>query len=121
MLIPAMAFPSEWLEDVPLIDSWTLPAIVLGVGFGLGSIVTGIGMLRQWVWPWATGFERATRHHWSWAATLAIGVGQVVWISLELVYLTDKTFLQAIYGAVGLSLATLPLLPSVRRYLEFVP
>lgn len=31
--------PEEWLDQIPLIDSWTVPGLVLGVGFGLGSLI----------------------------------------------------------------------------------
>ncbi len=118
MLVPDWSFPQEWLDDVPLITSWTIPSIVLGVGFGLGSLVTAFGMLRRWEWTWLAGVEKATGRHWSWLATIAIGVGQVIWISLELIFLPEPSPLQAIYGAVGLALATLPWFPSARRCLS---
>ncbi|MBN2177429.1 MAG: hypothetical protein JW722_07210 [Demequinaceae bacterium] len=58
------------------------------------------------------------RHHWSWFATIVIGVGQVVWIGLELAYLPDPSSLQAVFGPVGLALTLLPLTPSAREYLR---
>jgi hypothetical protein len=116
------AAPSrDWLDEIPLIDSWRVPGLVLGIGFGLGSLVAGYGMWRRPRWPWLRPVERLTRHHWSWPGTILIGAGQIAWISLELVYLPELSILQAVYGAVGLALVLLPLLPSARNHLHNAP
>jgi hypothetical protein len=57
------------------------------------------------------------RQHWAWLGTVLIGLGQVIWIGLELVYLDEVSWLQPLFGAVGLALAVLPWLPSARAYL----
>ncbi|HQR28007.1 MAG TPA: hypothetical protein PLP61_13290 [Nocardioides sp.] len=109
-------FPEQWVEDFPLINSLVLPGLVLLLGFGLGSLVAAYGLLRLPHWA-ALGFaERWTGRHWSWLVTVLIGVGQVVWIGLELVYLPGLSFLQPLYGTVGLLLVLLPLTPAVRRH-----
>lgn len=107
----------EYLEALPLVESWVLPGLVLLIGFGIGSLITTFGMLRRPSWPWLGGLERLTGHHWSWIATIVIGVGQVVWITLELVSIPFSV-LMAIFGPLGLALALLPLTRSVRNYLE---
>jgi len=111
-------FPSEWLPDIPLISSWLVPGLVLGVGFGIGSLVVGFGMVRRWRWRWLGLLERWTGEHWSWTATLAIGFAHMAWIGLELIYLPSYSWLQAIYGAVGIALFAMPWLPAVRRSLR---
>lgn len=108
--------PREWLDGVPLIDSWLVPGLVLAIGFGLGSLVAAYGMLRQPDWRWLRPFERITRHHWSWLATLLIGLGHIAWIAIELIYLPQPSALQVVYGAVGAALVLLPLHPAVRAY-----
>lgn len=100
----ASMFPVEWLDELPLVDSWLVPGLVLGLGFGVGSLVVAYGMLAR-PGPLA---------RLAWWATIALGVGQVAWIGLELVYLPGWSWLQVIYGATGLALALLPLLPSAR-------
>jgi hypothetical protein len=45
-----------------------------------------------------------------------LGLGQVIWISLELAYLPRLSALQAVYGVVGLVLLLLPLHPAVRHH-----
>lgn len=110
--------PREWLDDVPAVADWVIPGLVLGIGFGIGSLVTGYGVLRRPHWPWAEFIERVTRHHWSWLATVVIGLGHAVWIGLELIYLPEPSILQVVYGPVALALVALPFAPSVRRYLR---
>lgn len=109
--------PDEWLAAIPLIDSWVIPGLVLAGGFGLGSLLAAFGMLRRTHWAWLDPIERATGHHWSWLAAIVIGLGQLMWIILELVYLLEPSALQLVYGAVGLALLLLPLHPAVDGHL----
>ncbi|HEY4606765.1 MAG TPA: hypothetical protein VIH55_03875 [Acidimicrobiia bacterium] len=109
--------PLEWLEGLPLINSWVVPGLVLGIGFGLGSLFVAYGMLRLPEWPWASFLERPSGHHWSWTATILIGLGHMVWITLELIYL-PLSILHFVYGIVGIGLFTLPFIPSVRDHLR---
>ena len=51
-------------------------------------------------------------------ATLLIGAGQVVWILFEVLYLPELSWLQFVYGAVGIALLALPMLTSVQGYLS---
>jgi len=115
MVVGVGAPPSDWLDRIPMIDTWVVPGVLLGAGFGLGSLLVAYGMLRQR--PRLRVAERLTRHHWSWIATVLIGLGQIVWIGLELVYLPQLSALQAVYGGVGIALVLLPLHPAVRDYL----
>jgi hypothetical protein len=117
MLGIGAAPPEDWLAEIPVIDSWVVPGLVLGIGFGLGSLVTAYGMLRRVRWAWLGFAERLTRHHWSWIATVLIGAGQLAWIAIEVIYLPELSVLQAVYGATGVALLVLPLHPTVRGYL----
>ena len=105
-----------WLEEIPLVGNWALPGIVLGVGFGLGSLLTAYGLTRRPYWPWLGWLEELTGHHWAWFATLALGLGMMTWIGLQLIWL-DFNALHAIYGTIGILLATIPLARSFRDYL----
>jgi hypothetical protein len=67
--------PQGWLDAIPLVSSWVVPGLVLGVGFGAGSLVTAWGMVRRPRWPALGRVERWTGEHWSWAAALALGAG----------------------------------------------
>jgi hypothetical protein len=113
---PGAWFPEKWLDEIPLIDNFVVPGLVLGICFGLGSLVTAWGMLRRPRWAFLGWVERLTGLHWSWAATVLLGVGHIVWIGLELAYI-DFSFFHPLYGAVGLALLTLPFTASMRRAL----
>jgi hypothetical protein len=108
---------NEVLEALPLVDSWVIPGLVLLIGFGLGSLLAAYGVWRRPRWSWLAGLEQMTGHHWSWLATILIGAGQVVWITLELVSIPFSV-LMAVFGPLGLALALLPLTPSARLYLK---
>ncbi len=111
--------PEEWLDGIPLIDGWLVPGLVLGIGFGMGSLVAAYGWLRRPIWRWLDWLETATRHHWAWLATILIGAGHVLWIGVELALLPDPAWLQLVYGPLGLALMFLPLAPSVSRYVSW--
>jgi hypothetical protein len=108
--------PREPLDRIPLIDTWLLPGLVLGLGFGLGSAATAYGLWRRPSWRWLQFTWRVTGRHWSWLATVALGLGQLAWILIEWIYIGISPLL-IIYGAVGVALTLLPLRAPVRHYL----
>jgi hypothetical protein len=110
--------PSAWLDRIPLVDSWLVPGLVLGLGFGVGSLVITYGLLRRPRWSLADPVERLTGQHWSWAASVLLGVGLIAWIALEVIYLPDRSWLEVVYGLLGILLTTLPRSRSVRTYLR---
>ena len=110
--------PDEWLDDIPVLDTWLIPGLVLAVGFGIGSAVAAFGLWHRPNWSWLAWVERPTGHHWSWLATILIGAGQALWIGLELIYLPELSVLQAVYGPLGLALAILPFTSGMRAHLR---
>jgi hypothetical protein len=109
--------PDEYLDALPLVDSWVIPGLILMIGFGFGSLIVAFGVWRRPVWAWLGGLERITGHHWSWIAAILIGVGQMIWITLELVSIPFSALMPT-FGAVGLALALLPLTSPIRDYLR---
>jgi len=105
-----------WLEEIPLVVNWAVAGLVLEVGFGFGSLLTAYGLTRRPHWPWLGWLEELSGRHWAWLATLALGVGMMSWIGLQLVWI-DFNALHVIYGTVGLVLAALPLTRSFRDHL----
>lgn len=111
------ALPDAWLDALPIVESWVIPGLVLGIGFGIGSLVVGWGMLARPRWSTLGFVERWTGRHWSWSGVVCLGLGQVAWISLELLFLPEPSWLQAVYGPLGLALLLLPFTGSMRRFL----
>ncbi|HEX5201247.1 MAG TPA: hypothetical protein VFW27_15050 [Actinoplanes sp.] len=106
--------PDEWLDAVPMISSWTAPGMILAVGFGAGALTTAYGVVRRPRVHVLRSVERAVGEHWSWLATILLGLGLIMWIALEVVYLPQTSFLQFAYAVVGLVLLVLPLHPRLR-------
>jgi hypothetical protein len=120
--------PSEWLDEIPLVDSYVAPGLVLGTVFGAGSLGTAVGMLQQRRRRAWHAVERATGRHWSWASTVALGVGFTGWLSVEIALLGGPRALDAeeraagyatyaVFGSVAAALLTLPHTRAVRRHL----
>ena len=109
--------PDEYLDALPLVDNWVIPGLILMIAFGFGSLTVAFGVWRRPTWAWLDGVERLTGRHWSWIATILIGVGQMIWITLELVSIPFSAFMPT-FGAVGLALALLPLASPVKDYLK---
>lgn len=106
----------RWLDQIPLVTNWAIPGLVLGIGFGLGSMLTAIGVARRPDLGWLEWLEDLTRHHWAWISTVVLGLGMMTWIGLQLVWI-EPSFLHAIYGIVGLLLVGVAATPSFRLYL----
>ncbi len=65
-----LGMPAEWIQYTPF-GSWFIPGLILFVVFGVGSAVTVLAaILRHWSAPYLT---------------FAIGVGQMIWITVELI------------------------------------
>jgi hypothetical protein len=111
------AIPRESLDRIPLIDSWLVPGVVLVVGFGLGSLIAAYGVLRLPPWPHFAAAGWPAGRHWSWPATILLGLGQLAWLLVEFLYV-GPSLLLALYGVVGVALTVLPTLLPVRRYLD---
>lgn len=109
--------PGAWLADMPLIDSLVLPGLVLGGGFGVGGIVTTYGLLRRPRWRTLDRLQRRTGRHWSWLATLALGVGLATWVLLEVALIPQRSPIEVLYAALAAALVVLPLQRSVREHL----
>lgn len=123
--------PPEFLDQIPIVDSFLVPGIVLAGVFGLGSLVAMVGVLRRPHWPWLDGLERWTDHHWSWAASLGLGIAFLTWMAVEITWLgtpwespagsEERLFAFALYGiylTVAALLLSLPWARSVRDHLS---
>ncbi len=113
--------PGEWLDGIPLIDSWIVPGLVLGVIFGIGSLLTAAGLIWRPHWGPLRLAENWTGRHWAWVATLLLGVGLVVWIGLEVILIPERNVIEAVYGTVAVALIALVSTPRVRDYLARTP
>jgi hypothetical protein len=85
-----VGFPPGWIEGTPF-GSYLVPGLYLLLvnGFAMLGLV-GLSMVRHPVAPWLT---------------LVLGIGLVIWIAVQLVVMPEVSFLQAVFGVIGLVLA----------------
>lgn len=121
--------PASMLDQVPLLDTWLVPGLVLTFAFGVGGLVGAWGIARQPRVRQLAMVERRTSTHWSWAWTVAVGYAFTAWMTVEIALLgfpweaTDTTgevsawVLYGIYVTVALLLLVLPRTRGVRDHL----
>ena len=85
----AMGLPQGWIEATPF-GSYTIPGLYLFGMNGLGMlVVAGMSVMRHWSAPWLTG---------------VLGTGLVIWILVQVVVMPEVTWLQALFGVIGVGL-----------------
>jgi hypothetical protein len=86
-----MGFSVALLAGSPFTDFF-VPGLILGGLFGLGSfVVVALGLLRSRFAPFLA---------------FAIGVGQMIWIVVELAIIREVSFLHPVCFGIGLVIAT---------------
>ena len=121
--------PIDLMAGVPVVETFLVPGLVLGVVFGLGSLAAAVGIARQPPVAWLAKVEARTGRHWSWALTVVLGIAFAAWMLAEWVWLgtpwagetaSERTItwvLYGIYDIVAIALLVLPQLASVRTHL----
>lgn len=122
--------PPERLDDIPLVDTYIVPGLVLAIVFGVGSLVAAVGMVRRRPFGMLTLVERRTGRHWSWALATFLGGAFALWLTVEVILLggpaaadpgperTTAFVTYVVFGSIAVALLVLPRLASVRRYLR---
>jgi hypothetical protein len=123
---------AAWLELIPF-NTFLVPGLILAGGFGIGSLLAGIGMWRRMRWSAVEPIELATGYHWSWSLTIALGVGFAGWVASDILMIgvhtlgspgpdrITATITYAVYASVAVLLLALPSRATVRRHLAVVP
>jgi hypothetical protein len=111
-----LQIPLSILRFSPFRD-FLIPGLILGIVFGIGSFATLLALWFRPVWSFGTALTGFTGAHWSWSASLAVGLGQVIWIVTEMLMVRGADWLQFVYGGLGLLIVLLTVQPSLRRYL----
>jgi hypothetical protein len=95
------------LAEAP-VSTYLLPGLFLLIVFGGGGACVAWGIAHQ------SEDERTRgRRHWSWYGSVALGVTLMAWIVVQ-VLLFEQLWLQPLMFGIGVALAVVPLLPSVR-------
>jgi hypothetical protein len=99
----AIGLPHAWIRDTAFGD-YLLPGLLLLVVFGAGSFVVLYGALRRRAWAWPGG--------------VALGVGTVVWIVVQVAVVRRLHPLQLLILAMGVGFVVVLALPSMRDYYD---
>ena len=85
----SVGFPRGWIES-SIFGSYLVPGLYLLAMNGIGMVVLAALSIQRHRWaPWLTG---------------VLGTGLVIWIGVQLLVMPEVSYLQAMYGAIGLVL-----------------
>jgi hypothetical protein len=105
----------SWLERTP-VDDFLLPGLFLFGVYGVGGLLLIVGLLGRGSPGPLRRLDRWIGFHWSWAGAIAYGVVLTLWIAYELLVMPERIWIQPVLIVVGVLIATIPLLPSMRRW-----
>jgi hypothetical protein len=97
-------------------DSFLVPGLVLGIPLGIGPLVVAFGLWRRPAWDWTRPIVGWAHEHWSWVGAATVALGVVLFVALEVVLTPIRSPLQLVFGTVGLLMAWVVAIPSVRRF-----
>lgn len=84
-----MKMPIEYLDEIPLINSWFIPGLVLFSLIGIGN-------------GWAALICFRSKHQSACLAGLILGIILVLWIGIQILLIGYVSVLQPIFGGIGL-------------------
>ncbi len=110
-----MGMDTSTLEGTP-VDTYLLPGLLLLIPLGLVPLYVAWALVRRPRYQWIAWLENLTKTEAAWTGAVAVGVGLIVWIVVEYLYI-DYHWLQAMMGGTGVVILAMAALPSVRRFL----
>lgn len=110
-----IGMPLSMLERAPF-SNFLLPGILLLVVFGLLPILVLYGLFKRPEWKFADKLNPFKELHNSWALSLYIGFGQIIWIMVETYIGNGVGVVQVFYMSLGLLIQIVTLLPSIQKY-----
>jgi hypothetical protein len=115
----AIGFPQWWLDNTPF-NTYLIPGIILFTVLGVFLIVVGFLLFFKPDWSVVRGLEHRTHKHWSWLASMTVGIATVIWIVVQFLMLGARhpiqIGLEIIIITLGVLILSVSLFPSVRRH-----
>lgn len=94
-----MKMPTSYLDGSPFPD-YLVPGLILLLVLGVLPLAAATGL---WL-----------DRRWAWFAAVAVGLGLMIWILVE-IFIIPYTWLQPVFGVVGVLIFAVAALKSVRR------
>jgi hypothetical protein len=114
-----LQLPSGWIESTPF-KNYLIPGLILFTVLGVLPLVTVIALWLRPEWSWTKGLESLTHEHWSWLASVKVGVALIIWITVQFLMFGARhpvqIGLEFSLGTLGILIIAVSLFPSVRRY-----
>lgn len=110
-----MGMPVTDLARTPF-QNFVIPGWILIVVWGLGSLLV---LLSLWLRPhlsFLDGIAQATHEHWAWLASIVLGLGLLVWLTVQLFTLPQMAPVQLLLYTLAVLMVLLPFMPGMRRY-----
>ena len=113
--IEPLGMPTSYLEGTP-IDDYVLPGLFL-LGIAIASVLTSVGLVFDWRWPWARAIEHTVGFRWPWIGAVAIGSILLVFEIIELFLVPFHPIMHPLLIAGSLAIIGLAFAPSAREHL----
>jgi hypothetical protein len=114
--------PSGELIGMPLtllahspFNNFLLPAIILFIVFGILPLLLMFALVKKPQNRLAQTLNLFSDLHWAWTFTIYIAIALVVWIQLEMEFLSAISWLHTFYVCYGLTMIFVALLPGIRN------
>lgn len=111
----SLGMPIAWLEPTGFSD-YFIPGLILFTALGVLPLGTVFLLGFQPEWRLMRGLEHRFHVRWVWGLAFGTGLAQIVWIVYQVATMGLTFFLQPLFFGVGLVIAGVCWLPSVRHY-----
>jgi hypothetical protein len=111
-----MQMPLSLIERSPF-HSFFIPGLILCLFVGVYPLGVAYSLWKRPGWTWPEAINPFNKYHWGWAGSLAAAAIVVIWLSVELIWVS-YSILHGIYYVWAGVIVLLTLLPSVRKYLR---
>lgn len=102
--------------QIPLFPDYFIPGLILLMVFGMLPLAVTTALVWKWNWGIAEKLNLFKDRHWSWAFSLYIGFGLIIWISAQIYILGGSSAVHLVYTAWGLAIQALTVLPVIAGY-----
>jgi len=103
----------EILSGSPFRD-FQIPGIILLLTFGLFPLLVIWCLIKKPESKFLNRLNLLYDYHFAWTFSVYIGVGQIIWISIQTLMINDTGILHTIYTGLGLLIICIALLPQTR-------
>ena len=106
-----LQFPEGTLDNTPFND-FLVPGILLTLVIGLYPLLVMLWLL----FPNSVHLRVKSTLQPRWYAAMGVGIAITIFITIQLIIIPARMFLQDVYLIAGLLICTICLLPAVRKY-----